>query len=242
MKRLILLSLLFSTSCADFDSGSVEQVVQIAQQSMAPSQSESISATKQALEKGVQTGISLLDKEGGFSNSIYRILLPAEFTKTADLARKIGLGAYVDDFQKSLNRAAEEAVGSAAPIFKDAITQLTLADVVGILRGPDNAATTYFKGKSETKLETTFLPIVTRATAKTDVTKLYKQLATAVKPAALAAGVPVPAVDLDKYVTQKAVDALFAEIAVQEKKIRENPVERTTALLSKVFGYYEGSR
>lgn len=242
MKRLILLSFLFTTSCAEFDSGSIEDVVQVAQQSIAPTQAESTSATKQALEKGVQTGISLLNKEGGFSNSLYKILLPPELTKTADLARKIGLGSYVDDFQKSLNRAAEDAVGSAAPIFKDAITQLTLADVVGILRGPDNAATNYFKSKSEKKLETTFLPIVSRATAKTDVTKIYKQLTTAVRPAALAAGVPIPAVDLDNYVTRKAVDALFSEIAVQEKKIRDNPIERTSAVLSKVFGYYEGRK
>jgi hypothetical protein len=41
---------------------------------------------------------------------------------------------------------------------------------------------------------------------------------------------------VDSYVTTKAMDALFKKIAEEEKRIRENPVARTTDLLKDVFG------
>lgn len=229
------------TACADFEKNA-DAVIQVAQANMAPTQNESISATKDALDKGIAVGIDVLKKDGGFQNSIHHIVIPTELQKATNLARNAGLGSYVDNFEKSLNAAAENAVASALPVFKDAVSKMTITDVVNILTGPDNAATTYFKTTSQKRLVDTFKPIVARATEKNNVGKLYNQFVSSVKPAAMVAGVSIPTVSLDEYVSNKAVDALFLEIGNQEKLIRENPVERTTAVLKKVFGYYQGKQ
>ncbi len=243
MKPYVIISalLVFSAGCAGLDQN-LGAVMSAAQSNVAPTQSESASATKEALEKGVSYGVSLLSKQGGFTDSIHHIVIPTELQKATNLARSVGLSSYVDGFEKSLNTAAEQATASAMPIFKDAITKMTFSDVVKILTGPENAATTYFKSTSEQKLVDTFKPIVAKATEKNQVGHIYNQLMTSVKPAAMVAGVSVPAVNLDDYVSNKAVDALFVEIANQEKQIRENPVERSTALLKKVFSYYGSNK
>lgn len=244
-KVLIAVSACLVFSCADFEQnlGEVVKVAEAQSQgqnsgSLAPTSNESVAATKQALEKGVNIGINLLEKDGGFLNSIHHIVIPSELQKASNLARSVGLGSYVDGFEQSLNHSAEQAMASAVPIFKDAISQLTINDVVKILTGPDNAATSFFKASSEKKLLDTFKPIVAKATATNNVGKYYSQMVSSVRPAALAAGVSIPAVNLDEYVSHKAVDALFIEIASQEKKIRENPLERSSSLLKKVFSYY----
>ncbi|RZA25483.1 MAG: DUF4197 domain-containing protein [Proteobacteria bacterium] len=247
MSQKLLLSVSLTVSlaalagCAEFEQNA-EAVIQVAQASMAPTQGESVSATKDALDKGIGVGIDLLKKDGGFLNSIHRIVIPTELQKATNLARSAGLGSYVDGFEKSLNAAAEQAVSSAMPIFKEAVSKMTISDVVTILTGPDNAATSYFKTTSQKKLVDTFRPIVSKATDRNNVGRLYTQLVTSVRPVAMAAGVSVPAVNLDEYVSNKAVDALFIEIGNQEKKIRENPVERTTAIMKKVFSYYQGKQ
>lgn len=231
-------SLLTQFGCADFEKNA-EAVIQVAQSNMAPTQNESVSATKDALDKGIGMGIDLLKKDGGFANSIHHIVIPTELQKATNLARNAGLGSYVDGFEKSLNNAAETAVASALPVFKDAVSKMTITDVVNILTGPDNAATAYFKTTSQKRLMDTFKPIVARATEKNNVGKLYNQFVTSVKPAAMVAGIKVPSVNLDEYVSNRAVDALFIEIGNQEKLIRENPVERSTAVMKKVFGFYQ---
>jgi hypothetical protein len=238
MKKILLgLVCLTTTACVGYESG-IQEAIQVGQAALAPSPAESVSATRQALEKGVNVGISMLQKDGGFSQSVHRILIPNELQKVAQFARNAGLGAQVDNFEKSLNQAAEQAMASAMPIFKNAITRLTFQDIVGILTGPDQAATQYFRRSSEQQLLDTFKPIVAKATQQNNVGRYYTQIATTIKPAAALAGIPIPTVNLDEYVSQKASEALFAEIGKQEKLIRENPVERSTALLQKVFGYY----
>lgn len=237
MKKLLLGLACLTSACVGYED-TINEAIQVGQASMAPSPSESVSATRQALEKGVTVGINMLQKEGGFSQSAHRILIPPELQKAAQLARSAGLNAQVDNFEKSLNRAAEQAMSSALPIFKRAITQLTFQDVVKILTGPDQAATNYFRSASEKQLIDTFKPIVAKATQQNNVGRLYNQIVTTIKPAAALAGVPIATVNLDEYVSQKATHALFAEIGKQEKLIRENPMERTTALLQKVFGFY----
>ncbi len=241
MKKLLLGLACVMSSCVGYED-TITEAIQIGQASMAPTPGESVSATRQALEKGVTVGINLLQKDGGFSQSMHRILIPTELQKAAQLARSAGLGAQVDGFEKSLNRAAEQAMSSAMPIFKRAITQLTFQDIVTILTGPDQAATNYFRSTSERQLMDTFKPIVAKATQQNNVGKYYTQLITTVRPAAALAGVPLPAVNLDEYVSQKATNALFVEIGRQEKMIRDNPVERSTALLQKVFGYYANKK
>jgi len=241
MKKLFLGLACLTSSCVGYEQ-TITDAIQVGQASLAPSSGESVSATKQALEKGVTVGINLLQKDGGFSQSVHRILIPTELQKTSQLARKIGLNTEVDNFEKSLNRAAEQAMSSAVPIFKNAITQLSFQDVVKILTGPDQAATSYFRSSSEKQLVDTFKPIVAKATQKNNVGKLYNQITTTIKPAAILAGVPIARVNLDEYVSMKATEALFVEIGRQEKLIRDNPVERSSALLQKVFGFYANKK
>jgi len=241
--KMLTLSIFASLTlaCADF-SKNVDQVLKVTGGQIPPTKMESVLATKQALERGVLTGTSMLQQEDGFLKSAYQITIPAELQSTTSLARQLGLGHYIDDFEVSLNRAAEQAIYSAMPIFKDAIGQLTFQDIASILTGPDNAATNYFRSTSEDKLEGAFMPIIAEATKKNDVSKIYGQIVRSVRPAAMAAGIQVPNVNLDKYVTSSAIEAVFSEIAVQEKKIRENPADRSSDLLKKVFTYYGDSQ
>lgn len=212
---------------------------QAAQQNLTPTQADSSSAIKQALGQGVSTAIASLGRDGGFSASAFKIPLPEPVQSTADTARKLGLNKYVDEFELSMNQAAEKAVPVAADVFKGAIAKMTMQDVVGILTGGDNAATDYFRRTSGVELESKFKPIVTDATAKVGVTNYYKQLGDKVQKYGQFLGVDAPAaVDLDSYITQRSTDALFSKIADEEKLIRTNPVQRTTQLLQKVFGYY----
>lgn len=237
MKKIALTACLLLSACTGL-SPELEEALKNAQGPIAPTSSESIIATQEALSKGILTGIAKLHARGGFGASPYRILIPKELQKVTDFARDIGLGPKVDAFEGSLNTAAEQAVAAAAPVFEKSLKSLTFTDIVTILTGTDQAATDYFRRTSTSDLVKSFRPIVAKATAQNDVSKLYKQLLTTLKPAATLAGLSVPMVDLDEYVTQRAVAALFDEIGHQERLIRKNPVERTTALMQTVFGYY----
>lgn len=226
-------------ACAGLEQ-SVEEAMR-AGRDMRPTQAESVAATKEALERGVLMGVAQLHEAGGFLNSSYHIAVPENLHSLTRLASQFGLHEYVDQFEQSLNRAAEDAIGAAGPVFETAIQAMTIQDVVTILTGPDDAATLYFRRSSEQKLEEAFLPIVKRATEANEVSRLYQQLTTRVRPMAMAAGIRFETVDLEQYVTQKAIDALFVEIALQEQKIRQDPRERATALLQKVFSYYQAA-
>jgi hypothetical protein len=143
-----------------------------------------------------------------------------------------------DEFVTTLNRAAERAVPEAAAVLGDAIKQITLADAQTILTGTNNAATAYFRRVGETNLQQRFLPIVRTATQQAGVTSAYKKMMEKASFGGFSAGSLLgrDATDLDGYVTRKALDGLFLKIGEEEKRIRENPVARTTDLLQKVFG------
>jgi hypothetical protein len=201
----------------------------------AMSEEDVVKGLKEALSKGTQQAIASLGKEGGFLNNLdVRIPLPNELARIEKLLRQLGQDKYADQFVASLNQAAEKAVPEAATIFADSISQMTLADAKSILKGPDDAATQYFRKTSEAKLKERFLPIVQNATNNAGVTAAYKKLMQKAGPAAQFMG--AGATDIDGYVQTKAVDALFKMIAAEEKRIRQDPVARTTDLLKKVFG------
>jgi hypothetical protein len=166
-----------------------------------------------------------------------------------ETARKMGQGEYVDSFVLSMNRAAEQAVPEASKILSDAIRKMSVEDAVGIVNGPDDAATNYFRKVSESSLAERFLPIVKQATANHNVTAGYKALvdqggdlvsglASSLGGGAIPGlgGINKEVLDLDRYVTQGALDGLFTYIAKEEKRIRENPLARSSDLLKKVFG------
>jgi hypothetical protein len=203
-------------------------------------QSDAAGGIKEALAKGVETAINQLGKpDGYFKDQAVKILVPKKVRKVADLARQLGAGSQVEAFELSMNRAAEKAVPSAANVLGDAVRGMTMDDAIGLVRGGDTAATDFFKRTSEEKLYNAFLPIVSKQTAATGVTQRYKSLTGSVSNNALGStllGSSTKAGDLDGYVTDKAIDGLFAVIAQQEQDIRSNPAARTTGLLKKVFG------
>ena len=199
------------------------------------SNSEIVSGLKEALAVGVEKSITTLGRTDGFlSDKLVRIAMPDTLKTVANLARQAGQGQYVDEFDTTLNRAAEKAVPEAASILGDAIRTMTVEDATAILNGPSDAATQYFRRVSEKQLTEKFLPHVAQATDEVGVTSAYKRL---MKQGGgmLGGFLGADSLDLDKYVTNKAMDGLFTYIALEEKQIRENPTARTTELLKKVF-------
>jgi hypothetical protein len=189
---------------------------------------------KQALEHGTQTAVRTLGQVNGYlRNPPVHIPVPDQLQRAESLLRRVGAGKYADQFVTSLNRAAEAAAPKAKSIFLDVIQNMTIQDAVGILRGPDDAATQYFRRQSQARLTAVFRPVVARATSDVGVTAYYKRF---VQKAAATGLVDTRGLDLDDYVTRKALDGLFYMIAQEEKRIREDPVARTTELLRKVFG------
>lgn len=191
---------------------------------------------KEALSKGVKFAVNSLGRENGFlDNARVKIPLPKSLQKLEKGLRVAGQGKAVDEFVCSMNHAAEKAVPVAIDVFVDAIKQMTFDDARKILfSGQDDSATQFFRRTSEETLRGKFRPIVEEFTEKTGVTQKYKAMIGRAGFAAQLLG--KDATDLDGYVTQKALDGLFLLVADEEKKIRENPIGRTTSLLRKVFG------
>lgn len=191
---------------------------------------------KEALAVGTENAVKSLSKSDGyFANEAVKILMPKDIQRVADVARKAGAQKQVDDFILSMNRAAEAAAPEAAKIFGDAIRAMSVDDVRGILSGGDNAATEFFRRTTGDKLGAAFKPVVSKKVDEVGATKAYKDLmGKAGGMGSLLGG--GKSLDLDDYVTNKALDGLFATVAAEEKKIRTNPAARTTDLLKTVFG------
>lgn len=199
------------------------------------SDDEVIRGLKEALSKGTQQAIATLGKEGGFLNNLeVKIPLPEELKKVEKLLRSLGQDKYADQFVATLNHAAEKAVPEAASLFGDAIAQMSMQDAQAILKGPEDAATQYFRKTSEARLKERFLPIVQAATDQAGVTSAYKALLQKAGPTVHLLG--LGNTDLDSYVDDKAVDGLFRMVAAEEKRIRQDPLARSTDVLKKVFG------
>lgn len=201
-----------------------------------PGADEIARGLKAALAQGAEKAVNRLGQPDGFLRNLdVKIPLPPTLARVETTLRRLGQQRLADDFVAALNHAAETAVTEAAPIFRDAITQMTLADAKQILTGPDDAATRYFRRVGDARIQERMLPIVQAATEKAGVTSAYKKLVGHRTVAALFRG--HDDLELDRYVTQKTSDGLFRLIADEEREIRRNPVARTTELLKKVFGW-----
>ncbi|RZL17128.1 MAG: DUF4197 domain-containing protein [Pedobacter sp.] len=201
-----------------------------------PTSSEIALGIKQALEVGTSIGADRLSAKDGFmGNLAIKILFPPEAQKVERSLRSIGLGSLADNVITSINRAAEAAAIEAKPIFISAIKQMTIADAANILFGQKDAATSYFKRVTTAQLTERFRPVISSSLNKVGATKYWGDVASKYN---LIAKTPVDT-DLAAYVTQKAIDGLFAEIAKEELNIRTNFSARSTTLLQKVFGYGE---
>ncbi len=198
---------------------------------------EMVAGLKEALDKGTQFAVDKLGKPGGFlNNKEVRIPMPESLSWVESSLRTLGQDELADEFVTTMNEAAEQAVPEAADIFGEAIQNMSVEDAQAILTGPDDAATEYFRTHTETALTDKMRPIVETATARTSVTAAYKNMTD--KAGGLTSMLPGSTTDIDGYVTGKTLDGLFLMIAREERKIRTNPVARSTELMQKVFGAY----
>jgi hypothetical protein len=199
-------------------------------------ESEAAQGMRAALDQGAEKGISLLNREDGFfGNQLYKLLLPPEAQKIENTMRQIGMGSLVDRAVLQINRAAEEAVGFARPIFLNAIREMTITDAINIIKGQRDAATQYFKQKTTEKLIAAFSPIIKGSLDKFSATKYYDDIVNMYNgfPTTLNKLNP----DLPSYVVGKAVDALFDQISKEEANIRTNVAARNSDILKRVFGW-----
>lgn len=188
---------------------------------------------KEALNKGITKQVSKLTAVDGFyKNEVVKILLPSELQKVDQTLRKIGMADLADKGLKVLNRAAEDAVKEATPLFVDAVKKITISDAKNILMGNEDAATTYLQNNTSTALYSKFSPVIETSLNKVGAdaiwTKIIKQynsipLVSKVNP------------DLKDYVTQQTMKGVFKMIAVEEKEIRTNITARSSNTLKKVF-------
>ncbi len=198
---------------------------------------EVISGLKEALTIGAKNGAGLASKVDGFwKNDRLRIPFPPEAEKVKQKALDLGLDGKVEQFEMTMNRAAEEAAKEAAPIFVDAITGMSVQDGFEILNGGDGAATKYLQDKTTAGLRNAFQPKVKAAIDKVQLTKYWEPLAKAYNTATMLTGGEEIDPNLEQYITTKAIDGLFILVREEENKIRKDPVSRVTDTLKKVFG------
>ena len=204
------------------------------------SQKDIAEALRQALVLASQAAVRELSGKNGFTtNPKLAVPMPAAMSKIEGVLRKAGQGQAIDHFKNTLNKAAAESVKEAVPVFTDVIRKMTMADVDRILRDGGDAATRYLKENAGAELRKRMIPVVRKATAQSGLAGAYKALVAKLGFArTFLSGTNM---DLDSYVTDNALGSLFAAMAVQEKKIREEPAARTTALLRKVFGAVSSS-
>lgn len=199
------------------------------------SETEIVAGLKEALDNATAAAVSQLAKPGGFlDNPQVRIPLPSQLDWVEKGLRKVGQEELADNFINTMNQAAEEAVPAALEQFQGAINAMSVEDARGILNGPDDAATEYFRKYSESTLREQFLPVVKETTAGAEMTSAYKSMTAPV--AGLGGMFGGKSLDVDEYVTDKALDGLFSIVAQEEARIRKDPVARSTELLKKVFG------
>jgi len=190
---------------------------------------------KEALSVGIKNTIALLGKNDGyFANQAVKVLLPEGLRKIEPALRSIGLGPKLDEFILSMNRAAEKAAPQAADIFSSAITEMSFDDVQKIFQGGNTAATEYLKAKTSEKLLAQFAPVVRKAMDEYAVTNKCEEILGKAQTLPLV-GKYSKGIDINNYVSSKALDGLFKVLAQQEEKIRMDPAARVTSLLKEVF-------
>ncbi|MCB0381044.1 MAG: DUF4197 domain-containing protein [Flavobacteriales bacterium] len=202
--------------------------------SNALSQEEIGKGLKEALNKGVEKGVNQLSKpDGYFKDAEIKIPMPEQAQNVEDKLRKMGQGEKVDEAILSMNRAAEDAAILAKKLFVEAIKNMTITDAMAILKGEKNAATEYLKKSTSSALTEKFQPIIKVSLDKVGATKHWETVFNTYN--------KIPFVDkvnpdLEAYVTEKAINGLFIQVAKEELQIRDNPSARVTDLLKKVFG------
>lgn len=241
MKKLFLVSALGIglVSCDVLNTA-----MQQAAASLVPTNSEVVSGLKEALVNGVSSGTTNLNKRGAFfKNAALKILLPEEVRNVEAKIRNSSIlnsliGGQLDKSIQAMNDGAENAMGKALPIFKNAVLNMSFADAMGILKGGNGAATSYLKTTTTSALHTAFKPTIQSALDEVKITEYWNPVVTNINKYKSLLGLDKDInPDLSMYVTEKATSGLFTEIEKEENAIRDNPAKRTTDLLKKVFNY-----
>jgi hypothetical protein len=229
IRKFLSVILIFNVlSCAE-----LQQAVNQLPQGGAIGNAEIASGLRQALDLGIEKQVSKLTKTDGFyKNDLVKILLPEELQKVDKGLRDIGLSSLADEGLKVLNRAAEDAVKEATPIFVDAVKRITFADAKNILIGSKDAATQYLTSKTQTALYDKFNPVIKNSFSKVGADQIWSNLINRYNAIPFTTNVNP---DLTDYVTNEALKGVYTMIAVEEKEIRTNFSSRTTDLLRKVF-------
>lgn len=231
MKKItvVLISFFLLHSCAELQ-GVVDS---LPQSGGILSNADIAAGLRQALDMGIEKQVTKLTKTDGFyKNDLVKILLPSELQKVDKGLRDIGLGSLADEGLKVLNRAAEDAVKEATPIFVNAVKEITFADAKNILLGPDDSATQYLSSKTKTSLYDKFHPVINNSFAKVGADQIWTNLINRYNAIPFTNDVNP---DLTEYVTNEALKGVYTMIAVEEVEIRNKVGARTTDLLRKVF-------
>ena len=229
-KRIVLLAVILQFMAC----GELQQVInQLPQETQRLGNAEIASGLREALDMGIDKQVGKLTQtDGFFKNELVKILLPQELQKVDKTLRDIGLGNLADEGLRVLNRAAEDAVGEATPIFVNAVRNITFNDAKNILLGSNDAATKYLAENTRTELYGKFNPVIKRSFEKVGADKIWNNLITKYNSIPLTKNVNP---DLTDYVAQEALKGVYTMIAVEEKEIRTKVSSRTTDLLKKVF-------
>lgn len=229
MKKPLLFLLLFSMLLSSCD-----MISKLPSTGTGITESEAGEGIKEALGQGLSKAVLQLNKEDGFfKDAFYKILMPPDAKKIETTLRDLGMGKMVDKAILQINRAAEDAAGSAKPIFVDAIKEMTISDAIGLVKNGDTSATHFFREKTTARLIAAFQPVIKASLDKLEATRYYGDVVNTYNnfPTTLKKLNP----DLNGYVTQRATDALFDLVAKEELNIRQNFAARTSDLLKKVF-------
>lgn len=234
MKIFFSLLIFFTISFGAANAQSIKSVLNSITKNSGNTSSGNIAdGLKEALQVGTDRSVQKLSiVDGFFANAAIKILMPLEAKKVEQKLRAIGFGKEVDNAILSMNRAAEDAAKSAAPIFINAIKQMTIQDAAGILRGNDFAATDYLKSKTSVALTTAFRPVIEASLEKVNATKYWNTIFATYNKLSFNKVNP----DLTAYVTDRALSGIFYQVGLEEQQIRKNPIARTTDLLKQVFG------
>ena len=233
---LILFGFLVNTMNAQINLNKLKRAATKAQEAITPtslSKDEVTKGLKEALIVGATNSAVNASEEGGFNNNLLiKIRFPKDAEKMKTTLVKVGMKSQVDKFEHVLNEAAEDASNFAKDIFINAVKNMSINDAISILKGDDNAATTYLKNQTSEKLYSKFKPVVRSSIEKVNLTKYWSTLAARYNSMPLTKAVNT---DLEDYVTQQTISGLFILIGEEEKNIRNNPKARVSEILKKVF-------
>ncbi len=225
---LVLIVLMIFTGCAE-----LQNVIRQLPNGGSLSQEQIGNGLRQALDNGIKNQVSkLTSKDGFYRNDLVKILLPKELQIVDKGLRRIGLSNLADEGIKVLNRAAEDAVKTATPIFINAVKEITFADAKNILLGEQDAATSYLHSKASESLYNNFSPVISNSFSKVGADKIWSNLITKYNSIPFVKKVNT---DLTNYVTNEALKGVFIMITKEEKAIREKVGLRNTTLLKQVF-------